>query len=356
MRNLTDFDLALLHQVVATGGIFGRDDLLAIRATGPDHLKFLHNMLTQDVKGAVALEARQTCLCDAQGAIVAVAEQLKLDDAVVLWTQRNAAQTLHDSLDRYIIMDDVELQLDEDTAYVSVLGPAAWLLAEHAGCAAVGHAASLTIAGHPALVWLVDRGDLAHVSALTGDAPLTEVAVQLPRASVPTLVALAQRLGAAIGNHAVWDALRLARGVVLMAEDIAGGSLPLEVGLKHSVSYKKGCYVGQEAIAMMTYRGQIRRHQCWLEPFDSGQAAADWCEADWTLRTLDGKKAGTTASAVTWPGGCLSLGLVQRKAYAEGAVLQAVSPDGQTVQVRVVATTVPGALAVQKAAAPDLAQ
>lgn len=356
MRRLSEHDEARLPLLQSGGLIFGRDDLQCVRVSGPDAAKFLHNMLTQDVRGLTQTAALPTCLCDAQGAILAVAELVRDAEGVDLWTERQDAQGLLESLDRYLIMDNAEIALDDDRTLVSVVGPVGAKLAAEAGADEPGQVVpwlASDIAG--VYVWQPQRGDLAAFPALVGEQMPAELTICLPRTAQEQVVAALAERGASIGSHGVWEAFRVARGLVRLRDDIRDASLPLEVGLRHTVNYKKGCYLGQEAIAMMTYRGQIRRHTCWLRAPDDQPLPADWCEAGWILRTPEGKKAGLTGTQLRWSGGYVGLAMVQRKAYAEGARLVAEGPDGQQVQVQVVTTTVPQALAVQKADAPDLA-
>lgn len=54
-----------------------------------------------------------------------------------------------------------------------------------------------------------------------------------------------------------WNALRIKKGVPEMGKDYSQESLPLEFPLFDSISFHKGCYIGQEVIARATYRGQM---------------------------------------------------------------------------------------------------
>lgn len=339
MRTLSERDQAIWQASLSGAVLFGRDDLVAVVARGPDRLKFLHAMVTQDVKGLPEGGVAPTCLCDAQGAMVAVCELLLRADAAVLWTQRQSAAQLHEGLDKFIIMDDVELTIDDDWALVELLGPNAPQLAERAGLAwpQAGHSAVQAFAGGEVTLWSGLAGGAA--GSPLGEA-LPALYLMMPRDQQGEVAQALLQAGASIGSHAAREVLRVAGGQPLLAKDIADGSLPLEVGLKGAVSFRKGCYVGQEAIAMMTYRGQIRRHLCWV----SGPADPPLPEAGWALKTSEGKRAGRLGTCIligqTWYG----LAMIARKAYAAGAALQAVGDDGATAALQLLGTTVVGAL------------
>ncbi|MBI5610389.1 MAG: hypothetical protein HY902_16045 [Deltaproteobacteria bacterium] len=339
-------DEAIAQHVRQGAALFGRDDLLAVTAKGKDFKKFLHAMLTQDVKGLADGSLRTTCLCDPQGAVLATAIQFLGPESAVLWTERALAETLRESLDRYVIMDDVELAIDEDLALVQLIGSEAAAIAAKLALALpeVGQWHTCQVQGMPVVI---GRGLAGGAPGSPAGEALPCLFLQVARDHLGEVAGAFLEAGAQTGSHAAFEVLRIAGGwPSLSAGDVDPGSLPLEIGLKSAVDYRKGCYMGQEAIAMMTYRGQIRRHLCWIE--GDGQPAAGW-----TLRDAAGKRAGKMGSAVLLPGGrLLGLASVQRKAYAPGAVLTALSDDGSaTAQVRVVTTTVPGVLAAEGAAA-----
>lgn len=339
MRTLSDRDQAIWQTCCRTAGLFGRDDLVAVVARGGDRLKFLHAMLTQDVKGLPEGAVATTCLCDAQGAMVAISEMVLRPDSVVLWTQRQSAQQLFEGLDKFIIMDDVELTIDEDLALVELLGPSSPQIALAAGIAwpEAGLSAVQTLATAEVTVW----------SGLTGGAqgsPLGEAMpalyLMIPRDFQGEVAGALVEAGASIGSHAVRELLRVASGQLLLAKDIADGSLPLEAGLKGAVSFRKGCYVGQEAIAMMTYRGQIRRHLCWVQ----GEIAQGVPECGWALKTAEGKRAGRLGTCIALGPSWYGLAMVSRKAYAAGAALQVVGEDSSSASAQLLGTTVVGIL------------
>lgn len=370
VRILSEADGRALDAALHGAVVLGRDDLVAVVATGRDHARFLHNMLTQEVKALPPLSVRLACLCDAQGKMLAastlvVQPEQNGSTRAVLWTHRQQAAALVATLDRYVIADDVEIALDETLALVSLVGPEALRIVGAVAVSALqppdpklelGDAVAATVAGVSVLAFQGTTGGREGAPHGPG---VPEIFLQLQRDDVGTLVPALLGLGAVVGCHAAAEALRILAGRPLLGVDVDDASLPLEAGLAASVSYRKGCYLGQEAIAMMTYRGQMRRHLCWVEPAASGPLSAGTGamlpgpglnpvpDAGALLRTTDGKRAGRMGSSVVLRDGrCLGLAMVQRKAYAAGAELTATGPDGGEVALRLLTTTVLGALAV----------
>jgi folate-binding protein YgfZ len=323
---LSEADQRVLNAALQGAVVFGRDDRALLWVRGRDRLKFLHNMLTQKVRDLPEGAVRSALLCTAEGAITAEMTLVVLPDAVALWTDRARLAQLEAGLDRYIIMDDVELATDDDAALVQLCGPRATAVA-----GLIDEPTDLAIAvtepvpgwrwrdDSGAVWWHIRRDDLARW--------------------VPSVL----QAGATVGCQAAVEALRVAAGQPKLGVDIDDGSLPHEAGLGAAVYFAKGCFLGQEAMVMMRDRGQLRRHLCWVEPVEG---VAD---TGWTLRTSEGKRAGRMGSMVVRQDGALGLAMVQRKAFAPGAVLTATSDSGDTATVRVRDTTVAGALAPEPA-------
>jgi folate-binding protein YgfZ len=96
---------------------------------------------------------------------------------------------------------------------------------------------------------------------------------------------------APIGQIAL-DGLRIEAGIPVYGRDIDEGNMMLEAGLGDAVSFTKGCYTGQEAVAMATYRGHVSKRLCGLkisgERLPTREAPV----------TKDGKEIGIVTSAL----------------------------------------------------------
>ena len=345
IRILQPRDQAIVDGALTTAVLFGRDDLQALRVDGRDAVKFLNAMVTQDIKQLSPNGYGLACLCDAQGAMVATLRVVVTPDVVALWTDRSRVELLRDTLDRYIIADDVELTIDDDLALCELVGPSSAVVAELAGLAAsTALPQAAFVAALPVWHWQGSLG--AAASPWMAEVPA--VFLQMARGDLGEIAGQLVQAGALPGSHAAREALRIASGEAKLGIDIDDGSLPLEAGLALAVSFRKGCYLGQEAIAMMKYRGQLRRHLCWVTTVD-----AEPPKTTWQLRTTTDKRAGRMGSSVVDANGrWLGLALIQRKAYVEGALLNATGDNGESATVSIVTTTIAGALAL---AAPSAA-
>ena len=85
--------------------------------------------------------------------------------------------------------------------------------------------------------------------------------------------------GALEVTAAAIDAARVAAGVTTAGRDGGAGVLPQEADLTDALSYRKGCYLGQEVMARIEARGSLKRGLATLEfvplPGDEVDGGAD---------------------------------------------------------------------------------
>jgi folate-binding protein YgfZ len=117
---------------------------------------------------------------------------------------------------------------------------------------------------------------------------------------------------------AALEARRVELGVPRFGRDFGPEHFPQETGLgEQAVSYTKGCYLGQEVIARIHYRGQANRllRGLRLPPGTTVDAVADGAE----LR-YEGRPVGTLSSAVRSPalGAPVALAIVHRRGAEPG--------------------------------------
>jgi folate-binding protein YgfZ len=255
--------------------VFDMPHRATLAVTGPDAFAFLNRMLTQELKGMPPFECRCAFWLNRKGRIDADVRVLNLPDRILLDVDVHAAERTRAGLESFIISDDCQI-VDETEQWhrISTHGPAAAAILGRvstpvAGAALTdikpGQASRVKIAG---IEVLIDRQDvtgeigLELLVPIEGAAAVYEaisekwgppVETQGPRPSGP----LARRIG--------WHALNIARieaGTALYLMDFGPDSLPHETGaetLADRVSFKKGCYLGQEVVARMQALGHPKQ-------------------------------------------------------------------------------------------------
>ena len=219
-----------------------------LRVTGSDRVRWLNGMVTNSIQALKPGEGNYNFLLNAQGRIQGDVTAFLLDDAIFLQTgQPGPVAAL---LDRYIIMDDVELSpVSNDRSGILLAGPQAPRLLLDA---------SLPV---PEQMWL-EHGELdgGRAEVIGAYSPL------VPRFEVWGPAGAVQALSRRLARHGVTQAtpealehLRLLEGTPLFGTDIRDRDLPQETGQPRALHFNKGCYLGQEIVERIRSRGQVHR-------------------------------------------------------------------------------------------------
>lgn len=237
-------------------GLVERPNVEALEVTGEDRLRFLNGLVTCDVAGLEPGQGVYGFFTGVKGKILADVTVLALDDRLWLELPPGRAGEVKAHCEKYRIVDRVDFAPLARTA-TTLLGPEAEaILGDGVALpeAALSHAAGVAHGVEVRAVREVRFGG-AGVSLWTSPDD-TEGLVAALRAAGATAVACE-----------VLDAWRIERGWPVCGVDYAFGSegggehFPQETGLGDlAVSYTKGCYLGQEIVARIHYRGGVNRH------------------------------------------------------------------------------------------------
>jgi folate-binding protein YgfZ len=117
----------------------------------------------------------------------------------------------------------------------------------------------------------------------------------------------------------IYEVLRIENGVPLYGIDMDETTIVPELSLENLISYNKGCYIGQEIIARIHFRGHIAKQLTGLV-LESGESGVESRE----LLTVDGKNAGRITSVCYSPKleKHIALGYVRYDYLAEGTELK----------------------------------
>ncbi len=270
--------------------------------SGPQAREALGALATNDVE---SLEPGTGCFaacCTAKGRMLGEIRVLFTGEELALDMERVSLQPVFDLIRHGLVGYDAELHKRTlQTAQLSLLGPQS---REIAGAGKLGKAecdnTGTEVEGVEVLLAATDLGvDLFCEEA--GADRLREALVA--RGAVPAGMELA-------------ELARVESGRPRYGVDLDETVIPEEAGLNDRlVSFEKGCYVGQETIARLHYRGRPNRRLCLL-------ALPEGTRAGEPL-SLDGRAVGELTSVADSPGrGTLGLALVRREA-----------PDGARVDV-----------------------
>jgi len=296
-----------------SAGLLDASGREAVRLVGPERASFLHGMVTNDVEGLpVGLWAYATA-CTAKGAMVADCRVLARPQELWLDTEPGHGERLLGHLSRFLISEDAELHVASgERAVLMLVGPTALQVASAAGLPLPeGNAVS----DGPDGTWVLQHG-------LYG-VPAVEVFV--PVSGKEALRAKLAAAGAVELPLSALETLRVEAGLGRMGTDMDETTIPLEANLERGIHYQKGCYLGQEVIARVTFRGQVNKKLSGLR--FSGALPAHGTE----LRKGE-KVVGRVTSAVQSARfGAIGLGYVHRLFLEPGTELEL--PDGSRASV-----------------------
>lgn len=123
----------------------------------------------------------------------------------------------------------------------------------------------------------------------------------------------------------LYELLRIENGVPKYGVDMDESTVVLETGLDEAVSFNKGCYIGQEIIARIHFRGHVAKRLTGLV-LETTEIPANLNGGpeNYELTTPDGKNAGRVTSIVLSPGigSIIALGYVRYDHLKEGTILK----------------------------------
>lgn len=239
---------------------------------GSDRIPFLQGQCSNDVRGLAIGAACRALVLNAKGQIEFDIKVLRRADDLLVLCQAGLETALFERFKRYIIFDDVQ---------ISVV-TANWTLLHVVGELETG-----------ALHWTANRGFGLGLDVLFAASEIPEFdATPLEN---PELARVKAGLA-----HAHLDAFL--------------GLLPQECGLERAVSYKKGCYIGQEIMARLEARGNPR--------YELRQVLLDKAVARGTKVLLGSREVGQVGAVIADQDTFTALAVLRRDLEPD-AVLQA---------------------------------
>lgn len=291
-------------------GLLDRSGRGKLRLKGGEAAEYLQGQLTNDIEALDAGEGCYAALLDRKGHMQADMRVLRVDAGEILIdTEPEALPTARRHLEMYKVGREVEVEdVTEARALLSLIGPrsaelcGAPPLPEHAceplsvdgvECLAVGTALGIDL--------IAAAEESGHLRRFLAEAGAPEV-----------------------GPGAV-EILRIEAGTPRFGVEMDSSTMPAEAGIvETAVNFEKGCYIGQETVARLHYRGKPNRHLRGLRLSAPTPPGAVLLAGEKEVGRVGG-------SCVSPAHGPIALAILRREAEP-GAEL-AVGEDGVTAQV-----------------------
>jgi len=302
-------DLLDDYRALTTGcALFDRSSSVdRLEVLGADRQRFLNAYVTCDVKPLAAGDGAYGFLTSAQGRILSDLAVLVHPDRLWLEAGSGQEEAVADHLRKYVIVDRVEIRPLGDMTPLTLIGPRA-----------------AEILGSPL------DGEWKHARAMVDG---TEVTLQrtgrlgAPAFTLWVSASIAPHLEAGllardgvrqIGPEAL-EVLRVEAGIPRFGQDFGPDNFPQETGDESAVSYTKGCYLGQEVVARIHYRGGVQkalRRLVFEGPAKPGSGLL-----------FEGREVGTATSVVRslaaeGEGRTIGLGIIHKRGAEPGTRLE----------------------------------
>jgi folate-binding protein YgfZ len=276
-----------------SAGLVDRSERGKLLLTGAEAAEYLQGQVTNDVESLTAGQGCYAALLTHKGKVVADMRVLRGEDWIWLDTEAATLPALARNVDMYSIGRDVKLQnVTGERAILSLIGPGA----RHALEIQPGDAEHSFVTGEHGLYVTTDLGVDVICDASEVDAVRAALGVE----PVDPEAAEVVRVESGRPRHGI---------------DFDADTIPQEAGLnERAVSFTKGCYVGQETVARLHYKGKPNRHLRGLRLTEPGQSGDEIVS--------DGKVVGHLGTVAVSPShGPIALALVRREA-APGAEVE----------------------------------
>lgn len=292
---------------------------------GPDRKTFLHGMLSNEVKNLSPGEGNHTLFLTPKGKILADLWLFDRGDDLLLMGPNQGREATLAGLGKYLIMEEAEIHdITDSYEFFHFFGPLSderfedffesveipkdgfgWSMTEFAGAPA--EAVRMGLLGTPGYGLLVPPGKADSLR----NAP--------------------DEHGFEPAGTAAFETLRVEAGAPALGRELDETVIPQEAGLYEALSFEKGCYVGQEVVARLHFRGHVNRQLTGFA-LDAGEVPA----GELTL-TAEGKTVGKMTSSVYSPtlDRVIGLGYLKVSLREPGTRLTALAGDTPVCEAEV---------------------
>ncbi|NRB08242.1 MAG: folate-binding protein YgfZ [Richelia sp.] len=314
-------DIAAIRAVETGLALYDRSHWGRIKISDSDRLRFLHNQSTNDFLSLQPGQGCDTVFVTSTGRTIDLATAYVRDDAVILLVSPQRRQFLMEWLDKYIFFaDKVQLSdITEFTVTFNLIGTDSDELVTKLGAEALigkpyGTHQVVSLPGVEGLRVAVGSG--LAIPGYTLIFPITD------KDKVQKIIL---ESGALEMSVRAWDTLRILQGRPIPDQELTEDYNPLEAGLWQTVSFHKGCYIGQESIARLnTYKGV--KQNLWGVRLTAPVAPG-------SLITVGEDKVGKITSYTATADGHFGLGYIRTKAGGVALKVQIGEAQGEIVAI-----------------------
>jgi aminomethyltransferase len=287
---MTEFIIGYEHIRSGGAGLYQQDRGL-ISVHGGEAVQFLDGLISNDVKTLEDGARMTAAFPNAQGRLLALVRVVRQGDRFLFETEAATRQKIFDNLFRFTMAGDFFVEdLSEMYQFVSVFDRSFIPITPPFTEFDTGYGAD----------YFVHRDDAADF--------LGEL----------------KYFGAAEISDELFETLRIEHGIPRYGVDMDENTIVPELGIDEMISYTKGCYIGQEIIARIHFRGHVAKKLTGVKSLKT-PAGDDILKPGQELQSVEGKSAGRITSVTISPKLHRAIGLayVRYEHLSEGTELAA---------------------------------
>ncbi len=285
-----------------------------LQITGEDRLTYLHNQSTNDFKSLKIGEGCATVFVTSTARTIDLATTYVTEDGVLVIVAPNRRQYLLEWLDRFIFpFDKVEVtDISSNYALWTLIGADSDRILSQLG---VNNLPELAQYNHQLIT--IDGVEIRLAVGSDLALPGYNLIVPVEKAETIRSLIIAQHVREISDRE--WEQLRILQGRPAPDKELTEDYNPLEAGLWQTISFEKGCYIGQETIARLnTYNGVKQRLWGVKFPNSAHQAIKENSLAVGTPIMVEDKKVGVLTSFTVTDREPFGLAYVRTKAGGVG--------------------------------------
>src|SRR5260370_25227745 len=239
------------HALVSGCGVY-KLHRSQIVLTGSDRVRWLNGMVTNNVRDLAQGQGVYAFLLNPQGKIQADLYAVNRGESLVVKPELAQVEPVLQIFDRYIIMDDVEVEnLTGKFAVLGVAGPRSGEVLD-----------SLGLDGRrlQPLEFADVTGSGINATLVRGDNPcVPSYELWVPADGAESAWKALVRAGAKEIHEDSLEVFRVACCIPKFGQDIRQRDLPQETAQERALNFSKGCYIGQEIVERIRSRGAVHR-------------------------------------------------------------------------------------------------
>jgi len=307
---MNEISLKEYETVRGNGAGFYEQKRGLIEVSGAEAVMFLNGLITNDVKTLAESSSMLAAFPNAQGRLLAAVRVLKIEDKFIFETEAETYEKVLQNLSRFTLAGDFKVQdLTEEFSCVSIRSDS--VQSSKFAVQGFGFPTSET----EATTNVFDGENVFVIRAFRANG----FDVFVPKISKESFTEELKNLSAVEIGEETREVLRVENGEPKYGADMSEATIVPELGIDNLISYNKGCYIGQEIIARIHFRGHVAKKLTGIVLEEN--VVLDGNEE---IKSSDGKNAGRITSTVLSPklGKQIALAYVRYDYLAEGTELK----------------------------------